>query len=211
MQTIIARTIKGSVCGFEKKLGKGSVIHLGTWIGFDTEGHKPVYEAILQRSGAKLRQASSGNENIVVRERFTGEGSAVIFIGNYFNEEQTGHITYTHPGNGDSISIPYAGGDNLWPALYGVLTPVCMKIADGLEILHCTSDILGILEKDGGLEITLFGDRDLQGEIVFEGERVDRVRSASIYGAEVNLDRLENRIVLRYCHKHREEIILSLK
>ncbi len=68
---IIARTIRGSACGFEKKLGKGTIIHIGTWIGFDTEGHKPVYEAILSRSGAKLRLATASNENITVRERFT--------------------------------------------------------------------------------------------------------------------------------------------
>ncbi|NTV84266.1 MAG: hypothetical protein HGA23_08210, partial [Bacteroidales bacterium] len=68
---IIARTIKGTACGFEKTLGKGFVIHLGTWLGFDTEGHKPIYEAILKRSTAKLRQARASNENIVIRERFT--------------------------------------------------------------------------------------------------------------------------------------------
>ncbi len=85
---IIARTIRGSACGFEKALGKGTVIHLGTWIGFDTEGHKPVYEAILKKSGAKLRQASASNENITVRERFTEDNSAILFIGNYYNEEQ---------------------------------------------------------------------------------------------------------------------------
>jgi beta-galactosidase len=45
---IIARTLKGTPCGFIKVLGQGSVIHLGTWIGFNTEGHKPVYEAILK-------------------------------------------------------------------------------------------------------------------------------------------------------------------
>ena len=87
---VIARTINGTACGFTKALGNGSLIHLGTWIGFDTEDHKLVYEAILKRSGAKLRQASATNENIIVRERFTGDNSAVLFVGNYFNEEQNG-------------------------------------------------------------------------------------------------------------------------
>ena len=58
----------------------------------------------------------------------------------------------------------------LWPALYGVLTPVCLEISEGLNILHSTSDILGITESDEGLQITLYGDRDLAGEIVFEGD-----------------------------------------
>jgi len=52
---VIARNINGSASGFTKALGSGSLIHLGTWIGFDTEMHKLVYEEILNRSGAKLR------------------------------------------------------------------------------------------------------------------------------------------------------------
>jgi len=73
---VIARNINGNVCGFEKKLGKGEVIHLGTWIGFDTEGQKPVYEALLKRSGAELRQATASSVSIAIRERFTGRKSA---------------------------------------------------------------------------------------------------------------------------------------
>ena len=141
---IIARTLQGTACGFAKALGRGSLIHLGTWIGFDTEGHKPVYEALLKRSGAKLRQASAGNENIAVRERFTEDNAAVLFVGNYYNEEQTGKVAYTHPETGETITIPYAQDEMLWPALYGVLTPVCLEVADGLKILHSTSDILGV-------------------------------------------------------------------
>jgi beta-galactosidase len=207
---IIARTLKGSACGFSKAIGKGSVIHLGTWMGFDTEGHKPAYEAILERSGARLRQASADNENITVRERFTGDGSGLLFVGNYYNEEQTGRVTYSHPGSGDSISIPYSGGDMLWPALYAVLSPLCMKVAEGLEILHCTSDILGIIEKDGGFEITLSGDRDLQGEIVFEGVNIDKIKAVNSDGNEVDMKRDGKRVVFKYKHKHKEEINLNI-
>jgi len=94
---IFARTIRGTACGFSKKLAAGKVIHLGTWIGFDTEGHKPVYEAILKQSNAVLRQARSNNYHISVRERFTPNNSAVLFAGNYSNEEHPGAITYPHP------------------------------------------------------------------------------------------------------------------
>jgi beta-galactosidase len=208
---VIARTIKGSACGFIKSLGKGSITHLGTWIGFDTEGHKPVYEALLKRSGAKLRQASSANEYITVRERFAGDHSALLFVGNYYNEEHTGKVTYTHPGNGESVAIPYSGDKMLWPALYGILTPVCMDVSEGIKILHSTSDILGIIEKDGQLEITLFGDRDLAGEIVFEGESVKRIKSADIDGEPVKMFHDGKRVAFNYRHKHREEIILTIK
>jgi hypothetical protein len=85
-----------------------------------------------------------------------------------------------------------------------------MKIADGLKILHCTSDILGISEKDGGLEITLFGDRDLLGEIVFEGVNVEWIKIAIIDGEEVKLTRDKKRVAISYRHKHRQEIILKL-
>jgi len=207
---VIARTIRGSACGFEKTLGTGTVIHLGTWMGFDTEGHKPAYEALLGRPGAKLRHASASNENITVRERFTGDGSAILFVGNYYNEEQTGIMSYTHPKTGEALTIPCTGEKILWPALYSVLTPVCMEVAEGLEIVHSTSDILGFVEKDGNLEITLFGDRDLAGEIVFEGVNFEKIKAVTIDGEEVKMIRDGKRIAINYIHKHKEEIILCV-
>ncbi|MCX6281350.1 MAG: beta-galactosidase [Bacteroidetes bacterium] len=207
---IIARTIRGSVCGFIKALGNGSVIHLGTWIGFDTEGHKPVYEAILKRSGAKLRQAFSGNDNISVRERFTGSNSGILFVGNYYNEEQAGEVSYTHPQTGESLTIPYVRGEQAWPALYAILTPICLEISEGLKILHSTSDILAVEEIYGQIEITLFGNRDLAGEIVFEGEQVDNIISATLRGKTVKMVRDGKRIALLYTHKPKSEMILNI-
>ncbi len=208
---VIARTIRGTACGFTKTLGRGSLTHLGTWIGFDTEVHKPVYEAILGQSGAMLRRASSGNENITVRERFTDAGSGILFIGNYYNEEQMGSVTYTHPGNGELVSIPCGGGEIVWPALYGVLTPLCMLVADGITLLHSTSDILGIEMDDGQIKITMLGDRDLAGEIVFEGENVTKIKSAGICDTAVEMIHVGKRIVFRYDHKHRREILLNIE
>jgi beta-galactosidase len=207
---VIARTIRDSVCGFEITLGQGKLIHLGTWLGFDTEGHKPAYEALLKRSGAMLRQASATSETITVRERFTDEGSAVLFIGNYYNEEQRGKVTYTHPATGDSISIPLIGGEMHWPALYGILTPLCMKIDDGISILHCTSDILKIVRKVGLIEISLFGDRDLAGEIVFEGNDLSSITGATIDGDEILRIKNKDRIIFNYHHKHNKEIIIQI-
>ena len=208
---VIARTIHGTACGFKKALGSGTLIHVGTWIGFDTEGHKPVYEAILKKSGAKLRQASASNDYIAVRERFTDENSAVLFIGNYYNEEQTGKVTYTHPGSGESIAIPYTQDEMLWPALYGVLTPVCLEVSDGIKILHSTSDILGVTERNSQLEITLYGDRDLEGEIVFESKNVQRIKSATLDGEAVKMFRDDKRIAFIYSHKHKKEMILNIR
>jgi hypothetical protein len=187
------------------------VIHLGTWIGFDTEGHKPVYEAILEKSGAKLRQASAGNDFIAVRERFTDDNTAMLFIGNYYNEEQTGKVTYTHPGSGETISIPYTQEEMLWPALYGILTPVCLEVSDGIKILHSTSDILGVAEINGQIEITLHGDRDLAGEIVFEGANVERIKSATLDGEAVKMVREGKCIAFVYTHKSKMEMNLSIR
>jgi beta-galactosidase len=208
---VIARTIKGSACGFIKSTGEGSLVHLGTWIGFDTEGHKPVYETILLRSGAKLRQASTDNDNITVRQRFTSDNSAILFIGNYYNDEQTGKVTYTHPEKGEAINIPYIQDEMVLPALYGVFTPVCLEVCDGIKILHSTSDILKVAEMNGQLEITLYGDRDLAGEIVFEGAKVDRIDSALIDGEAVKMVCNEKRITFLYGHKHRNEMILTVR
>jgi beta-galactosidase len=208
---IIARTIQGSACGFSKALGDGTMIHLGAWIGFDTEGHKPVYEAILGKSSAKLRQADSDNYHISVRERFTNNHSAVLFAGNYYNEEHTGSVTYTHPETCEAIPFPYTQKETLWPALYAVLSPVCLEIATGIKILHCTSDILGVVEKDDQLEITVFGDRDMMGEMVFEGFGVNKITSASINGEVAKMMSDEKRIAFIYNHLHKREMILNIK
>lgn len=207
---IIARTIKGNPCGFSKQLGKGTVIHLGTWIGFDTEGHKPVYERILQKSGARIRQSSSSNENISVKQRFTENGSALLFVGNYYNEEQVGNITYTHPSNGAAITIPYSNEKVVWPSLYAVLSPVCLKVAEGLKILHTTSDILDIEKQVDQMKFTLQGNRDLVGEIVFEGDLINKIKSASMNGDPLSLLTINNCIILNYQHKHNKEIVLTI-
>jgi beta-galactosidase len=208
---IIARTLRGSACGFTKELGNGSLTHLGTWIGFDTEGQKPVYEALLNTSEAKLRQASTNNENIAVRERFTNDNAAVLFVANYYNEEQTGKITYTHPENGESITIPYFQDEMLWPALYAAITPVCMEVINGLKILHSTSDVLDIVETENQIEITLYGDRDLAGEIVFEGPGVKRSIRQQLVVKHARIIRDEKRIAFIYNHKYSSEMILTIK
>ncbi|MHC1707840.1 MAG: beta-galactosidase [Bacteroidales bacterium] len=208
---VIARTLRGSACGFIKSLGSGSVLHLGAWTGFDTEGHKPVYKAILEKSGARLQQAAASTDFITVRERFTPDQQALLFIGNYYNEEQQGRVSYTHPESGEALTIPYTGEEISWPPLYGVITAVCLEIAEGIKILHCTSDVLGIETKAEHIEITLFGDRDLAGEIVFEGENIQKIKSSVISGKETEILRDTRRVILRYSHLHKSEIQLHIK
>ncbi len=208
---IIARTLSGKPCGFARPLGNGTVIHLGTWTGFDTEGHKPVFEALLVRSGAKLRQASSGNEYLIVRERFTGSGKGLLFVANYYNEERHGTVSYTHPVTGEAVSLPLSGKEMAWPPLYSVLTPLCLEIADGLKILHSTSDILGYRMDQGVLQLIVSGDRDLAGEIVFEGVRAGYVTSAAIEGDAVDVLRKGEHTVLAYSHKHKSETVLEIR
>lgn len=207
---IIARTISGAPCGFVKNHGRGSVIHLGTWMGFDTEGHKPVYMAILERSGAKLRTASSDNDYITVRERFTETGKALLFVANYYNEERKCRVIYTHPETGESVHLPLSGREMLMPALYSVLTPVCLEIAEGLKILHSTSDILDYDMAEGCLQVVLYGDRDLPGESVFEGPMAEKIRSAAIAGSPVEIVRAGERTLLTYFHEHRKESVLKI-
>jgi beta-galactosidase len=210
---IIARTIIRTCCGFKKTLGEGSMIHLGTWIGFDTEGHKPVYEALLHQSTAKLRQASTDNFQLNVRERFTKNNTALLFAGNYYNEEQTGKVSYTHPETCETITIPYAKDELLWPSLYAILSPVCLEVSEGLKILHCTSDILDITKTPGQVEITVFGDRDLAGEIVLEGNNVNNIEIVTNSGGKSEMIHKNKRLVIHYCHEHNHEmkLIITLK
>ena len=95
--TPIAFTLRGSICGFEKNVGKGKVVHLGTWLGFDTEGHLQAYTTILERSKAQLANASSTNNFITVRQKFNDTSESLLFVGNYYNENQSGKITISIP------------------------------------------------------------------------------------------------------------------
>ena len=208
---IIARTLRGSACGFTKALGRGSIIHLGTWMGFDTEGHKAAYEAILSESGSNLRQASASNDNLAVRERFTPNHAGILFIGNYYNEAREGKVTYAHPESGEPIEVPYAQSRIIWPPLYGVLTPVCLEVSDGIKLFHSTSEILGVARSNGQMEITLQGDRDLAGEIVFEGDGVDRIKGAAVCGVPAKMVRDKERTAFLYTHKDREELTLRIE
>jgi len=208
---IIARTLSGAPCGFEISLGKGKMLHLGTWLGFDTEGHKPVYKAFLEKSGAKLSNAIANNDNLSVRQRFTKQKSSILFVGNYYNEVQTGNITYLHPKTGEEINIPFSGENTIWPPLYGILCPGGVEITTGLEMLHCTSDILNVVVGDGLIEIILFGERDLLGELVFEGVQVERIIKASLNDEELASILVQGRYVLNYKHDPQQEMILKIK
>ncbi|MEE4176608.1 MAG: beta-galactosidase [Bacteroides sp.] len=208
---IIARTLSGAPCGFEKNLGKGKMLHLGTWLGFDTEGHKPVYKALLEKSGARISNAFTSNDDLSVRQRFTPQSSSVLFVGNYYNEAKTGHVTYSHPKSGERINIPFSGEKTIWPPLYGILCPVGLEIITGLELLHCTSDILNVAVEDGLIEITLFGERDLLGEMVFEGVQVERIIKASLNDEVLDSILVQDRYVLNYKHHHQQEMVLKIK
>ncbi len=121
-----------------------------------------------------------------------------------------GSVTYTHPETGEAIPLPYTQKEALWPALYAVLSPVCLQVAEGIKILHSTSDILGITEKDGQLEMTVFGDRDMMGEMVFEGNMVKDLSLATIDGNTVPFISDGKRFSIIYSHKHKEEMQLRL-
>ncbi len=208
---VIAHTLSGKICGFSKTLGDGKVVHLGTWLGFDTESHKQVYEALVMASGAKAIQAAASSENITVRQRFTPFGSAMLFIGNYYNEEQHGKVFYTHPKSGDQISIPLEGNEILWPALYGVLSPISLEVFTGLKVLHTTSDILQIKSGENQAKFSLMGERDLPGEMVFEGPKSAEIVSANLNGSPVSLIRKKDRVLANYLHGHQKEITLTIK
>jgi len=208
---VIARNISGNICGFSKTLGKGQFIHLGTWLGFDTEGHKPVYEKLLQMSDPKIRKSHSENEFIIVRERFTPDGTGILFIGNYYNEPQTGKVWYTHPATGNSLSIPFASDEPItWPPLYGVLSPVNIEIMPKLSILHATSDVLDIRINEQSIELTVFGDRDLMGEIVFEGSKVSSIQNAYINEKAVEIITKDSKCILHYSHEHQKAFTINI-
>jgi beta-galactosidase len=207
---IIARTISGTPCGFEKNVGKGRVTFIGTWAGFDTEAHREYYETLLQRSGARLRNTSSDNGFLIARERFTPDGKALLFAANYYNEELTGRVIYTHPVTGENVTLPMTGSEINWPPLMAVLTPVCMELTEGITMLHSTSDILGFLVTGNEVHLNLCGDRDLPGEIILEGPGTASVISAEIDTLPLRICRKGERVAITYRHEQGRESLLKI-
>lgn len=207
---VIATTLNGIPCGFSKSVGNGSIVFLGTWTGFDTEGHKPVYDALLKRSGAVLRQVSSDSDFLTVRELFTETGKGLLFVSNYYNEARTGNIAYTHPASGELISFPLKAEGITIPSLYGILSPLCLPVTGSLSILHSTSDILGFEMVSGKLVMKISGDRDLIGEMVFEGDLSDDIIGAVIDSGEVKVVKTGERVALYYNHINGRPVSLEI-
>jgi beta-galactosidase len=208
--TPIAYTLKESICGFEKNVGKGKVIHLGTWLGFDTEGHKQAYLSILKRSSAQLANSSSTNDFITVRQKFNDNSESLLFVGNYYNENQSGKITYKHPKTNDRVQLPLIDGEIEIPPLYAFISPISIEIGKGINILHTTSDVIGISSSNNIINLYLTGSPALIGEMVLEGKKITKITSAEISEKPIMLIWHNNRIVLNYVHSG-GEIVLTIK
>lgn len=206
---VIARTLSGAICGWQKSLGNGRVVHLGTWLGYDTEGHLPAYKALLDLSDAQ-QQFASATHFLTVRERFSADRGGLLFVANYYNEEMTGKIVYTHPASGQSVELPYGGGEMLWPPLFAVLSPLNLEIAPGIRLLHTTSDVLKIKKEDTSIVLTLAGDRDLMGELVLEGEALDSIVKAMINDQTQFITQYDGRLLMRYQHVHKDVFNLKI-
>ncbi len=207
---IIARTINGSACGFCHNVGKGKLIHLGTWLGFDTESHKSAYLSLLGLSGAKLSPASASGDYITVRQRFADD-KALLFIGNYYNQPHASSITYKHPETDEDIKIPFIEKEFNWPGLYGTIIPIGLEISSGIKILHSTSDILKHEVISNQILLELYGDPNLEGELVLEGEGINWISEAYINGNPCKAEMVSGRILFRYKHLKNEKNLLSIK
>lgn len=206
---VIARTLSGNACGFVRVAGNGSVVHLGTWLGFDTEGHKPAYLALLQLSGANIWNATASSEYITVRQRFA-DNRSLLFVANYHNEAHMGPIYYKHPKSHEIVSIPLIDKDIEWPALSACLIPVGLDLASGIQLLHSTSDILSYEGHEKSLMIELYGHPDLTGELVLEGDKVGSLSHVVADGVECKMTKLDGRVVINYYHLKNKSFTLQL-
>lgn len=206
---VIARTINGNVCGFVRKTELGSVVHIGTWLGFDTEGHKPAYLALLQLSGAKLWNAVADSDYITVRQRFANDKS-MLFIANYYNETHLARVQYLHPATGEQLNIPLIGDGIEWPGINATLIPLGLDLAPGLKLLHTTSDVLACEADENRLQLTLHGHHELPGELVIEGSQANRCCKASINDIDCSFTKLNDRVVIHYNHLKNNSILVQL-
>ena len=206
--SVIAQNIRGKICGFQKAVGKGQFTHLGTWIGFDTEGHKEVYRALLATTETKPREADADHPDIIVRERFTDK-SAVLFVGNYYNEAHTTQVYYTHPVSGKEIHLPLEQGMEM-PGIYAILSPIAMPLTENLSLLHTSSDVLHVKTTENTISFRLFGHRDLIGELALEGSDHNRIVAATINGHKLAVKQANAWTIIQYKHLHNKKFELQI-
>lgn len=207
---IIAKNIRGKVVGFQKNIGKGKFAHIGAWWGFDTETHKDVYLKLLQLSGAKLYTATTDNFFVNVRQRFTPDGKAVLFVGNYYNEEHAVSVAYTHPQTGETVKMPLGQEKMELPGLYAILSPIGLQLNESLQILHTTSDVLSIENNGNEIIFHLHGHRDLLGELVLEGSGIQNIKSILFNNQSHELKLIEDKLVVNYEHLHKKNFEMKL-
>jgi len=70
---------------------------------------------------------------------------------------------------------------------------------------------MGVAGKEGHLEITICGDRDLPGEIVFEGPGAMKISSATIDNGAVKMVHDGKRTAVSYRHVNGKELVLNIK
>ncbi|MBS1653248.1 MAG: beta-galactosidase [Bacteroidetes bacterium] len=207
---IIAKNIRDRITGFQKNIGKGKFIHVGTWWGFDTETHKDVYQQLLGLSDAKLSNATTDNFFIAVRERFTGGGQAMLFVANYYNEEHATSVTYTHPKTGTQVKMPLNKENIEVPGLYAILSPIGLNLNEDVQILHSTSDLLNISSIESGWELQVYGHRDLPGELVLEGAGVKNIKSIYCDNKQADILFVEDKLLVNYNHLHRKDFTIKI-
>ncbi len=205
----IAYTLNDSVCGFEKTVGKGKVIFIGTWLGYDTESHKQAYLTILNKSNSHISNTTTTNDFIIVRQKNKSNSESLLFIANYYNENQQGKIAYKHPYTNEKINIPIIEGDLDVPPLYGIISPIFKEIGNNIRLLHTTSDILGIKLTKHDITLNIMGDPYLLGELVLEGKGIKTIISVEISGKPIMIIWNNNRVVLNYNHS-KEEMDLKI-
>ncbi len=96
------------------------------------------------------------------------------------------------------------------PGLYAILSPVGLTLGDGLQLLHTTSDLLGVEMTDSECVLQLYGHRDLLGELALEGSGIEKVTGAFQDDIPVSFKMEANRLVVNYVHLHNKEFTLKI-
>jgi len=131
-------------------------------------------------------------------------------VGNYYNEVQPATVYYKHPGTGEQVKLPLGKGAMEMPGLYAFLSPVGLKLSDGLQLLHTTSDLLGVEKTDWGWTLQLNGHRDLLGELALEGSGIEKITGFFLDDMPITYKMFEGKMVVNYSHLHNKEFALKI-
>ncbi|MBI1870891.1 MAG: beta-galactosidase [Chlamydiae bacterium] len=194
--SVVAK-VGNKVCGFEKNIGKGRAIILGTLPNYQIAEHMDVFKAFLERDGL-LPQVVSNDPNVNFQIRKGPHGS-FLFVLNFHPIEK--EIVIDLLIDGKKMKLPSQRRLVIGPTS-GLILPFDWELSQGIKIIYATSELVGQAIEGSRVKLQMRGPQGTRGEIVLQLEKAPQ--RVLVNGKEVEFKKTEEGFLVQYRHGAKE-------